>query len=72
MSNISMNHYNGDEVRKQWPLGMTVKFRPKGWMRGESLTGTITGHLYVNLLIIKSENTEWTVSTFRCEPTTNY
>lgn len=66
--NISMNHYNGDIVRKEWPIGMPVKFKPKGWCSGESLNGEIVGHLYVNLLIIKSGNTEWAVSTFRTEP----
>lgn len=67
MTNISMNHYNGSVVRKQWPVGTIVKFKPKGWCGGEMLVGEIVGHLYVNVLIIKSQNTQWAVSTFRSE-----
>ncbi len=66
--NMSMNHYNGDEVRKQWPIGMKVSFKPKGWVSGESLSGIVEGHLYVNLLFIKSGETTWCASTFRCTP----
>ena len=66
--NVSMNHYNGDLVRKQWHIGMKVFFKPKGFLKGKELYGTIIGHIYVNVLIISSGETEWFVSTFRCRP----
>lgn len=66
-ANNSMNHHHGTVVREQWPIGMKVKFIPKGLVSGEILTGEIVGHIYVNVLVIKTEtNHQWKVSTFRC------
>ena len=59
--NTSMNHYNGDLVREQWAIGIEVFFKPKGFLNGKELKGVITGHLYVNVLIVKSGETEWFV-----------
>lgn len=64
--NTSMNKYNGDLVRQTWKIGMQVNFRPKSWCGGNDLTGIITGHLYVNVLIVESQNTKYMVSVFRC------
>jgi len=64
--NISMNHYNGTLVREQWPVGTEVSFKPKGWVYGKPLIGKITGHLFVNVLIIESKGSKFWVSTFRC------
>ncbi len=64
--NTGMNHYNGDLVRELWPIGTEVTFKPKGFLKGKELEGIITGHMYVNVLIVKSGETEWFVSTFRC------
>lgn len=61
-------HGNGDAVREQWFVGREVFFKPKGFLRGPALKGVVTGHIYVNVLIIKSGETEWMVSTNRCEP----
>lgn len=63
-----MNNYNGNLVRQQWFIGMEVNFKPKGFFKGKELRGTVIGHLYVNHLIIKSGETDWLVSTFRCNP----
>lgn len=61
-----MNHYHGTVVRREWPIGTKVKFKPKDLIQGEELIGEIIGHMYVNVLIIKSHETEWKISTFRC------
>lgn len=63
-----INHYNGDVVREQWPIGMEVTFRPKSFMGGKPLKGVIIGHIYTNVLIIESNEAKWWISTFRCDP----
>ena len=65
--NMSMNHYNGDLVRKNWPVGMKVFFKPKDLVGGE-FEGVIVDHIYVNVLIIQSGENKWWISTFRCRP----
>lgn len=62
-----MNNFHGYEVRKNWPVGQRVIFTPKGFIKGDKLTGIVVGHLYVNVLIIKCFYNEWAVSVFRCE-----
>lgn len=63
------NHLiNGDNVRKDWPIGMKILFRPKGWCGGEPLKGTVTGHIYACVLIVESGNSKFFVSIFRCTP----
>ena len=66
-NNLSMNHYNGRIVREIWPIGLIISFKPKGHIEGKDLKGIIIGHLYVNLLVIRSNDATWHVSTFRCE-----
>ncbi|NOS93173.1 MAG: hypothetical protein HOP30_14725 [Cyclobacteriaceae bacterium] len=67
MNNEKYNHYHGDEVRKQWPIGTVVSFKPKNLSEGE-MRGIVTGHMYVNVLTIKDDrNRVWYVSTLRCK-----
>ena len=58
---------NGDTVRAEWPEGTAVNFKPKGWLNGEALNGIVTGHIYAEVLIIKTASAEWFCSVYRCE-----
>lgn len=58
---------NGDLIRKQWPVGAKVMFKPKGLMEGEKLYGEITDHIFVNVLIVDDGARRWFISTQRCE-----
>lgn len=64
-----MNFFRGDEVRKDWPAGTYVFFKPKGHIRGAGMFGIVKGHMYINVLIVKDcfSDNEYFVSVFRCE-----
>ena len=61
-----LNHDHGDDVRKQWPEGTKVTFKVKDCISGKPMEGVVVGHLYVNVLIIKSGDNVWECSTRRC------
>lgn len=66
--NENMPHHRGDDVREKWYIGMKVAFVPKDMWNGY-FVGTITGHIYNNVLFIEMESKHTiTISTFRCCP----
>lgn len=61
-----MNHHNGTQVRNNFPIGTYIKFKPKGMIDGQPITGKVEGHIYVNVLIIKDVwERSWFVSSKR-------
>lgn len=63
------SHHFGDMVREQWPVGHEVFFEPKGLLVGTLLKGVVVDYIYVNVLIIRENNSDrkWFVSTHRCQ-----
>lgn len=59
------NLFHPDLIKKQWPIGAKVIFRPNGY--SGNLHGEIVDHMYVNVLIIDDGTRRWSASVLRCE-----